>query len=159
LFFIRSSDYLFCLSVIGEYFFFAICLSLKKNKHVMCTFIYSNHLNILFWHPSHAYLVHYHLYIHLYFNHEHLLMLLQEAAISCWSNHQLQRMIIRDYDRILGSWIQNALQRTGNYHLLSCRNSKFYAWNRMNSGVVPSITHTYNFSHVTYTIYEWILYY
>ena len=28
-------------------FFFVICLFLKRNKHVMCTFIYINQLNIL----------------------------------------------------------------------------------------------------------------
>jgi len=48
----------------------------------MCTFIYINHLNINF-DTHHTFLVHHHLYIHLYVNHEHLLMLLQEAAISC----------------------------------------------------------------------------
>jgi len=34
----------------------------------MCTFIYINHLIILL-DTHHTYLVHYHLYIHLYFNH------------------------------------------------------------------------------------------
>jgi hypothetical protein len=69
----------------------------------MHTFNYINQLYILF-DTHHTYIKF--IFIDKYISIEHFLMLHQEAAISCWSNHQLQRMI-RDVQSTIPFLFQN----------------------------------------------------
>lgn len=68
--------------------FYVICF-LLRNKHVV-VFIFIKLITLTYLSQI---ICSFLLYKHLYFNHEHCLILLQEAVISCWCNHQQQKMI------------------------------------------------------------------